>query len=235
MTLKLLPLWGLFVAMATWGLIYPAQIDLGNVYEDEGEVTKEIILGNSSGQAIKILSVDTGCGCTVARLDKKEILPGEEVALILSIDVTGKRGAIEKKVTIKTSEGLHTITINLKVMKRVEGHSEGLFQKKIFAPPCADCHSRDEEKTSKALFSAICAFCHGPHGSGASAPALTRLSFLRSVNDDQLFDIIAEGREGKGMPAFLISNGGPITKKQIKSLIPYLRRDQLILDQKESN
>lgn len=232
--LKLLTLSGLFVTLAASGLVYPHQIDMGSVFEDKEEVTKEVILGNDSGQAIKILSIETGCGCTVAKLEKKEILPGEEIKLLLSIDVTGKRGAIKKKVTIKTSQEEYTITISLKVIKRVGAHSEGLFQKKIFAPPCASCHSKDEGKMAKELFSAICAFCHGPHGSGASAPALTRLSFLRSVDDDQLFEIIARGREEKGMPAFLESNGGPLSKKQVKSLIPYLRRDQIILEQRSS-
>ncbi len=218
-----------FVLSLSSSLTYPAIVDVGEIYENERPFQHEIKISNNGRDIIEILSVETTCGCTIAEMEKKELAPGEEVMLKVTIDTVGKRGEMEKKITLKTQEQDYLIKVRGFVRKEVGGHSTGFLQKKIFNEPCASCHSNDEGKMSKALFAAVCSFCHGPHGSGGTAPALNRLSFLKSVDDNDLYDIIANGREESGMPAFLESLGGPLTKEQVMSLIPYLRRDEKII------
>lgn len=219
-----------FVLYLSSPLTYPAIVDMGQIYENEVPFQWEIKLGNKGEETIKILSVETTCGCTVAEMDKKEIAPGDEIVLNLTIDTLGKRGEMEKKITLKTKEKDYVIKVKGFVRKKVGEHSAGFLQKKIFNEPCASCHSNDEGKMSKALFAAICSFCHGPNGSGGTAPSLTRLSFLRSVDKTDLYDVIANGRQESGMPAFLDQHGGPLTKEQIISLVSYIRRDEKLIN-----
>jgi len=219
-----------FVLSLSSPLNYPAIVDVGQIYENERPFQCEIKLGNNGREMIEILSVETTCGCTVAEIEKKEIAPGEEIRLDVTIETLGKRGEMEKKITLKTREENYVIKVKGFVRKEVGAHSTGFLQKKIFNEPCASCHSNDEGKMSKELFAAVCSFCHGPNGSGGTAPSLNRLSFLSSVDDNVLYEVIANGREESGMPAFLDQYGGPLTREQVISLLPYLRRDEKLIN-----
>ncbi len=220
-----------FLVQATPAL-YPAEVELGTISSRENPLIRTVQLENRGATPITIQAIKTSCGCTVAALNKKHLLPGEETALSISIDMTGKRGNMEKEISIETADGVHTLIAKAAIEIQSSGHGAGELQKVIFEPPCGDCHSKDEGKTGKALFSAVCASCHGPNGGGGVAMGLNNLKFLRAISDDGLYGKIAQGDEVTGMPGYHESKNGPLTSEQIESLIPYLRRYQHLFDRK---
>jgi mono/diheme cytochrome c family protein len=74
------------------------------------------------------------------------------------------------------------------------------------------------------LFRENCAGCHGADGRFGPAPPLNDPTFLAIVPDATLRNVVAEGREGTPMPAFLQSKGGPLTGDQVKVLATGLKR-----------
>jgi mono/diheme cytochrome c family protein len=76
------------------------------------------------------------------------------------------------------------------------------------------------------VFVRNCSPCHGALAQGVSAPALRDNPFIRSVNDQAVFATIADGRPGTAMPAWLQANGGPLTERQINSVVAFLRTIQ---------
>ncbi len=54
----------------------------------------------------------------------------------------------------------------------------------------------------KRVFDSQCALCHGIGGAGGRGPALTAAKLHRAANEEELVDLIVNGIEGSGMPAF---------------------------------
>ncbi len=68
-----------------------------------------------------------------------------------------------------------------------------------------------------ALFNERCSACHGSDAEGTKiAPALKHVD---DHSDEELFQIITEGRKGTAMPAW----GGKLSAEQIRGLVQYLR------------
>jgi mono/diheme cytochrome c family protein/rhodanese-related sulfurtransferase len=77
-----------------------------------------------------------------------------------------------------------------------------------------------------AVYARICSVCHGPGGEGYKAdqaPALYHPDFLASVSDAYLRDAIHNGRRGSTMSAWSMQRGGPLTDRDIDSLIALMR------------
>ncbi|RMF80075.1 MAG: hypothetical protein D6744_08535, partial [Planctomycetota bacterium] len=70
----------------------------------------------------------------------------------------------------------------------------------------------------RTLYKANCLACHGPDGRGDLAPTLNTQEFLTLVSDNYLYDTIANGRPGTGMPAW-----HQLSSEDIASLILYIR------------
>ena len=89
----------------------------------------------------------------------------------------------------------------------------------IFDGACARCHVAPAKgKTSgKAIFTAVCAMCHGEQAQGSYAPKLTGFRDF-----DVLQTKISERVDPRHMPAFAQKNGGPLTPKQIHTLVKWL-------------
>ena len=78
-------------------------IDLGVTYN--GQVRKaRILVRNSGKETLKILSVQTSCGCTAVRQPKSELKPGESDAVELEFNSTGFRGKVTKHINIQTND-----------------------------------------------------------------------------------------------------------------------------------
>jgi len=73
------------------------------------------------------------------------------------------------------------------------------------------------------LYLQHCSTCHGLRAEGLVGPALRNNSFIQTAGDQAIFATIANGRPGTQMPAWLQSNGGPLTNVQINSVIAYLK------------
>jgi mono/diheme cytochrome c family protein len=73
-------------------------------------------------------------------------------------------------------------------------------------------------RIGRTLYDANCVTCHGPDGQGDLAPSLATQEFLTLVDDGFLYDTIAEGRPGTGMPAWR-----HLSSEDVASLIAYIR------------
>lgn len=79
------------------------EIDLGVTYN--GEVKKaRITLKNSGKEILKVLGVQTSCGCTAVKQPKSELKPGESDVVEVEFNSTGFRGKITKHVNIQTND-----------------------------------------------------------------------------------------------------------------------------------
>lgn len=78
-------------------------IDLGVTYN--GQVRKaRILVRNQGKETLKILSVQTSCGCTAVRQPKSELKPGESDAVEIEFNSTGFRGKVTKHINIQTND-----------------------------------------------------------------------------------------------------------------------------------
>jgi len=95
----------------------------------------------------------------------------------------------------------------------------------LFSKECASCHvNKGKGRTGVSLYINICAYCHGRRGEGKSAIALNNQSYLKSISDKKLRELIAKGIPGTAMPAWGKDYKGPLSDKQIDSLVTFIRR-----------
>lgn len=69
------------------------------------------------------------------------------------------------------------------------------------------------------LYAARCSGCHGPNGRQGAARILNNPLYLAVIPRDTLHDVVAHGRPGTDMPAWAMSDGGPLTDTQIDALV----------------
>ena len=87
-------------------LVQPIEHDFGNITQGD-KVTNVFILTNNGGDLLKILNVQTSCGCTAAKPEKDELAPGESTNLKVTFNSAGRHGAQKKNITIKDQLGVH--------------------------------------------------------------------------------------------------------------------------------
>ena len=68
-----------------------------------------------------------------------------------------------------------------------------------------------------------CSPCHGIEGQGVDAPRLRDNMFVQTSSTEEIFVTVAEGHAGTEMPAWLQSEGGPLTDTNIYNAIAFLR------------
>jgi mono/diheme cytochrome c family protein len=71
-----------------------------------------------------------------------------------------------------------------------------------------------------------CSPCHGVQGQGVDAPPLRNNQFIQTAQQQTVFALIANGRPGTAMPAWLQANGGSLTDAQINNVIAFLKTFQ---------
>jgi mono/diheme cytochrome c family protein len=71
-----------------------------------------------------------------------------------------------------------------------------------------------------------CSPCHGVQGQGVDAPPLRNNQFIQTAQQQAVFALIANGRPGTAMPAWLLANGGSLTDAQINNVIAFLKTYQ---------
>lgn len=75
--------------------------DFGKIAKDS-IVEHVFILNNDTGSEMKILDVNTSCGCTVTELDKKVLGPGESSKIRVKLNSKGYLGEIKQYIFVAT-------------------------------------------------------------------------------------------------------------------------------------
>jgi len=86
------------------GLVWETTYREIRVPANEKEVLADFGFKNTGTDPIDISSLETSCGCTVAKIDKKQIAPGETGAVHVHFDVGNRKGEQVKGVVVKTSD-----------------------------------------------------------------------------------------------------------------------------------
>jgi len=209
------------------GLVFEESVyQFGEVFE--GEIVRTKFSGiNQSDKKINILRARASCGCTVVKVSREAVGPGEDVTVDVQFDSTGKRGRARKRVWLETDDEAHPVVnmfIEGFVNRTASGHPVMGEGKNIFSPGCASCHMlKGRNQYGAKLYSADCAMCHGEKREGSEfAPALN-WTYGFAKNEQVLKSIIATGSTNPMMPGFGKDAGGPLDGKQIDSLVGWLK------------
>lgn len=192
------------------GLFHTSRVDLGELIEGR-TYTEEIRLRNTTSQVLAIDGIDVSCGCTKVEVLGDMVLPGEYATLRVTVDTTGKSGPVTKSVFIRTNGFMEPYLLEL--TSNILSHPAGKIDSSaIFRGDCRSCHAREgiERLSGEDLYDSACAACHG------DTEALTSKGRERFVRAS------GYGVKGSSMPGFLISEGGPLTHAQVKSLADYI-------------
>lgn len=75
--------------------------DFGQV--EQGKVLQHtFILKNESGKVLNIKGTNTSCGCTVSKLDKKILAPGESTTIDVRFNSKGYSGPVQQFIYVNT-------------------------------------------------------------------------------------------------------------------------------------
>ncbi len=75
--------------------------DFGQV--QEGEIPEhKFILENNSDRTLTIKDINTSCGCTASKVEKKIIAPGESTTIQVKFKSKGYSGAVKQYVYVHT-------------------------------------------------------------------------------------------------------------------------------------
>jgi mono/diheme cytochrome c family protein len=194
----------------------------------------DFLLKNTSTEPIVITDVKTSCGCTVARLPSKpwRLESGSSGTLHLDVDLRGKTGTIVKSAFIETENGTNTVMLKVNIASPVAspasaGSRERAMQvaladrQSVFKGDCAKCHVEPTVGLAgKRLYDAACGICHEAEHRASMVPDLKQLA--HATNADYWRAMIVAGKPGTLMPGFSSDMEGPLTKRQIDSLVLYL-------------
>lgn len=206
--------------------IQTSEFDFGPV--DEGiEISHNFAIENRGDAPLKIIKAESSCGCTVPTVKDKTIAPGGIGEVRVTVDTAMKQGLIRKEVKITSNDPLQPV-ISMFVNMTVKDPHTGLSAQgkaKIFTGRCAVCHvDQGIGKMGEDLYLADCAMCHGFNAEGAVGPALTPRNYHDKNVREYTIAVTSQGsRTHPSMPGFLKSAGGPLTAKEIASIIAYLR------------
>jgi mono/diheme cytochrome c family protein len=190
---------------------------------------------NVSPNEVTILSGSGSCGCTTVQLPETpwQVRAGGAGEFTTKIDLAGKSGLISKYAIISTDKGTKNLMLRVNILPAPpapplsdEDRARGMAAAKVdrqavFKGDCASCHAKNlEGKYGQELFALVCAICH------EATPRATMVPDLHNLKDPTNQEFwrtwITSGKPGTLMPAFAISQGGPLSDQQIASLAAYL-------------
>ncbi len=62
------------------------------------------VIANAGDAPLRITGIRTSCGCTVAKLPKHEVPPGERTSIEASLALHGKRGTTRQRITVTSND-----------------------------------------------------------------------------------------------------------------------------------
>jgi hypothetical protein len=80
-------------------LVTPGVFDFGAIPND-GERTAEFTIRNQSRSPVAIIALQTDCGCTVASIAQKNVLPGRSTTLRVAFNPQSLVGHVRRSVRI---------------------------------------------------------------------------------------------------------------------------------------
>ncbi len=96
-------------------LIFSERIyDFGEINEKGGKVEHEFTFVNNTARIIKILSVETSCGCTTTGYSKDEIRQAKTGFIKASFDPLGRPGYFNKSISVLTDYNPEAIILQIK-------------------------------------------------------------------------------------------------------------------------
>jgi mono/diheme cytochrome c family protein len=207
-------------------------------YESEKPATNTLFkfnLTNAASTEVVIQRVTTSCGCTVAKLPRLpwSLKSGENGQLIIDMDLRGRYGTQIKGVVVHTTVGAKSLQVIAKLPARPSGNRMGNRAKNIqmalanrqavFRGSCAACHVLPTKgKLGKPLYDAACGICHNAEHRASMVPDFRKLQ--HGTNAAYWKHWTENGKPGTLMPAFAQKYGGPLTAKQIETLVTYLSK-----------
>ncbi len=201
------------------------KFDFGKVREGT-ELKHTFTLKNGGSADLTLYEAYSTCGCTVPKLSKNLLQPGETTLLEVAIDTSMKQDRVTKTVFVSSDDPTHPVLpIDLSMdVANVHTTMTDLTGTKIFTDAhCASCHvDQGVGLFGKDLYESDCAMCHGIGAQGAVGPML-RGPYGNKIFAAHIKDVITHGsKRHRSMPAFLGSDGGPLSEKQIDSIVRYL-------------
>ncbi|MGE0201780.1 MAG: DUF1573 domain-containing protein [Candidatus Melainabacteria bacterium] len=205
--------------------------DLGMVTTD-AKARHRYIIYNVGGASLRLGEIETTCGCTVAKVSKKIILPGDFTKLDVTLDTSLKLGHVKKKIMVHSNDPEKPVLdlyLTGTVMPQMAGHNRVPVKDPLvlFQGECAQCHvQKGRGKTGRDLFVADCAMCHGMQGQGRRdiAPSLLNPAWEKPEERARLRGVIAGGSPNTPeMPPYSQAKGGPLSGDEIDSLVTFLR------------
>lgn len=117
-------------------------VDFGRVRQ--GQQAERRVTFRSTGRgALCVRDVQTGCGCVTGRVegDKRRFEPGEQGAIVLRLDTTGRHGLQSKSFSVITNElgqARHAWPVKVDISLGVVAQSSGLdFGRPRKGAPCS--------------------------------------------------------------------------------------------------
>jgi len=168
-----------------------------------------------------IFKAKGSCGCTAAVVSTGPFKPGEKGTIDVSYDSRGKFGSVFKDVRVDSNDPSSPSMIVLEGMIVESTHPGMTPGEVLFTGSCAECHAIPAKgKSGKDLYEAVCSMCHDP--SNIHKKIAVDRETLALIPFSILKKNISDGLPGTSMPGFAVKHGGPLTKKQIQSLLKYL-------------
>lgn len=98
------------------------EINLGIIYNGENKASK-IIVKNTGNDSLRIMAMQTSCGCTTVKEPKKALGPGQSDEVEVAFNSTGFRGQATKYVTFVSNDPKTpnlTVNLNAEVKEELE-------------------------------------------------------------------------------------------------------------------
>jgi len=188
---------------------------------------------NVSNIEASILSTESSCDCTVAKLPAQPwvVKPGEAGSLDVKMNLMGRHGRVSKVIQVTTSHGPQYLMVSADIPltpapfnTSARQRDQMMAQKDrqtVFRGSCAACHALPTVgHTGESLFTKACAICHVSNHRAEMVPDLAALT--GATTPDYWRRWITVGKEGSLMPAFAQSQGGILDTDQIESLVEFL-------------
>jgi hypothetical protein len=214
-------------------------LEIGLTYDKKFHSFGEVIMGqkvttiyhfkNTSDKLIKITDMISSCGCTVAELKKFDYAPNEEGEIIVTLDTTLKEGLITKTITLKTDyPSQKEIHLSLAARVKMPPHPDEKSVDIIMSDKCRLCHiEAGKDLKGGYLYHKVCYQCHGDPLHKPKSINIFDNNFLKARTDAELYNAIAKGIPGTGMPKYLDKEQGRgLTEDQIHSLIEFIRSNE---------
>jgi len=180
---------------------------------------------------VSIVNARPSCGCTTVEMPPVPwmVPAGTTGQIKLNINLSGKVGTLFKSVNVVTDQGTQTLGLRVNIAppvaptmseaQRAAGIAAAKVDRQaVFKGDCALCHVKNVMgKFGEPLYLAI---CDEANPRASMVPDLHQLPVATS--EEYWRATISAGKAGTLMPAFAISQGGPLNEIQIASLAAYL-------------